>query len=90
MATGCGFTRITEAIARLKARTLIIDGEAAACGPDGIACFDLIWDWRNDEHVFLRAFDLIELNGDDWRRERLITRKFHLHIALAGLRTESS
>ena len=36
------FTRIVEAVARLKARTCIIDGEAVACGPDGIALFDLI------------------------------------------------
>ena len=59
------FTRIVEAVARLKARTCIIDGEAVACGPDGIASFDLIRYRRHDERVFLRAFDLIELNGDD-------------------------
>ena len=36
------FIQIVEAVARLKARTCIIDGEAVACGPDGIASFDLI------------------------------------------------
>jgi bifunctional non-homologous end joining protein LigD len=77
------FPRITEAVARLRARTCIIDGEAVACGPDGIACFDLIWDWDHDEQVFLRAFDLIELNGDDLRREPLICRKSTLAVALA-------
>jgi bifunctional non-homologous end joining protein LigD len=29
----------------------------------------------NDDSVFLYAFDLIELNGDDLRREPLDTRK---------------
>jgi hypothetical protein len=35
------FPRITEAVARLRARTCILDGEAVACGPYGIACFDV-------------------------------------------------
>ena len=78
------FTRIVEAVARLKARTCIIDGEAVACGPDGIALFDLIRYRRHDERVFLRAFDIIELNGDDLRREPLVSRKATLAIALAG------
>jgi bifunctional non-homologous end joining protein LigD len=63
-----------------------MDGEAVACGPDRIACFDLIRDWGNDENVFLRAFDLIELNGDDLLAESLINRKAALHIALVGVR----
>jgi hypothetical protein len=75
------FPRITEAVARLRARTCIIDGEAVACGPDDIARFDLIRDWGNDEQVFLRTFDLIELNGDDLRREPLINRKGLLVVA---------
>jgi bifunctional non-homologous end joining protein LigD len=69
------FPRITEAVARLKARTCIIDGEAVACGPDGIARFDLLRDWARDERVFLRAFDLIELNGDDLRHTPIELRK---------------
>jgi bifunctional non-homologous end joining protein LigD len=81
------FPRITEAMAGLRARTCIIGGEAVACGQDGIACFDLIRDWRNDERVFLRAFDLIELNGDDLRREPLICRKSTLAIVPPGAAT---
>ena len=75
---------IVDAVARLKARTCIIDGEAVACGTDGVALFDLIRYRRHDERVFLCAFDLIELNGDDLRREPLISRKATLSIALAG------
>jgi ATP dependent DNA ligase domain len=78
------FTRIVEAVARLKARTCIIDGEAVACRPDCIALFDLIRYRQYDERVFLRAFDIIELNGDDLRREALVSRKVTLAIALAG------
>jgi ATP-dependent DNA ligase len=81
------FIRIVEAMARLKARTCIIDGEAVACSPDGIASFDLIRYRRHDERVFLRAFDIIELNGDDLRREALVSRKATLQVALAGVRS---
>jgi bifunctional non-homologous end joining protein LigD len=34
------FALIVEALARLRARSCILDGEAIACGPDGIALFD--------------------------------------------------
>jgi bifunctional non-homologous end joining protein LigD len=56
-------------------RSCIIDGEAVACGEDGIALFDRIRYRRNDAGVFLYAFDLIELDGDDLRRDPLAVRK---------------
>ena len=74
-------------MAQLKARTCIIDGEAVACGQDGIALFDLVRYRRHDDRVFLRAFDIIELNGDDLRREALVSRKATLAIALTGAGT---
>jgi ATP-dependent DNA ligase len=40
-----------------------MDGEAVACGEDGIASFDRIRHRHNDDGVFLYAFDLIELGG---------------------------
>ena len=83
------FPLIVEALARLKARSCIIDGEAVACGPDGVASFDVLRRDRNGARVFLRAFDLIELNGDDLRRDPLVMRKqtlvMMLGTALAGL-----
>jgi ATP-dependent DNA ligase len=48
-------------VAKLRARTCILDGEAVACGTDGIACFELIRSWETDHGVFMYAFDLIEL-----------------------------
>ena len=62
------FSLIVEALAGLRSRSCIIDGEAVACDERGIAAFDLIRYRRNDGCVFLYAFDLIELNGDDLRR----------------------
>jgi hypothetical protein len=45
---------------RLRSRSCIIDGEAVACGDDGIASFDRIRHHHYDDSVFLYAFDLIE------------------------------
>ena len=69
------FPLIVEALARLRSRSCIIDGEAVACGEDGIASFERIRYQRHDAGVFLYAFDLIELDGDDLRRDPLAVRK---------------
>ena len=77
------FPLITETLARLKVGSCVIDGEAVACGNDGIASFDLLRHHRHDDHVFMWAFDLIELDGDDLRRDPLETRKATLAMLLA-------
>jgi bifunctional non-homologous end joining protein LigD len=43
-------------------------------------------DWRHGDSVFLWAFDLIELNGDDLRRDPLVVRK----ATLASLMTRGA
>jgi bifunctional non-homologous end joining protein LigD len=78
------FPLIVEAIAKLRARSCIIDGEAVACGTDGIASFELIRRWNTDEGVFMYAFDLIELSGEDMRREPLESRRATLEVLLGG------
>ena len=45
------------------------------CDDSGVPSFDRIRYRRHDASVFLYAFDLIELDGDDLRREPLGTRK---------------
>jgi bifunctional non-homologous end joining protein LigD len=77
------FPLIVEALARLRSRSCIIDGEAVACGDDGIASFDRIRYRHRDADVFLYAFDLIELNGNDLRRDPLNVRKATLASVLA-------
>jgi bifunctional non-homologous end joining protein LigD len=57
--------------------------EAVACNDNGFASFDHIRHHRNDASVLLYAFDLIELNGDDLRRDPLQVRKATLHLPLA-------
>ncbi len=73
---------IVEALARLQSRSCIIDGEAVACGDDGVPSFDRTSYRRYDASVFLYAFDLIELNGDDLRRDPLEVRNATLASVL--------
>jgi bifunctional non-homologous end joining protein LigD len=77
------FPLIVEALARLRSRSCIIDGEAVACDDNGMPSFDRIRYRRNNGNVFLYAFDLIELNGDDLRRDPLEVRKATLASLLA-------
>jgi len=77
------FPLIVETLAGLRARSCIIDGEAVACDDNGVASFDLIRHHRANESMFLYAFDLIELNGDDLRRDPLEVRKATLASIVA-------
>ena len=77
------FPLIVETLARLRSRSCIVDGEAVACDDNGVASFDLVRHQRANDSVFLYAFDLIELNGDDLRREPLEVRKATLATVLA-------
>ena len=80
------FTLIVEALARLRSRSCTIDSEAVACDDNGIASFDLLRHRHHDARVFLYAFDLIEVSGDDLRRDPLQVRKATLAsmVAKAG------
>jgi bifunctional non-homologous end joining protein LigD len=77
------FPLIVEALASLRSRSCIIDGEAVCCDEDGMPSFDRIRYRRYDASVFLYAFDLIEVSGDDLRREPLEVRKATLKSVLA-------
>jgi bifunctional non-homologous end joining protein LigD len=46
-----------------------------AWNDNGVASFDLVRHHRANDSVFLYAFDLIEMNGDDLRRDPLEVRK---------------
>jgi bifunctional non-homologous end joining protein LigD len=76
------FPLIVETLANLRTRSCIIDGEAVACDDNGLPEFERIRYRRHDGKVFLYAFDLIELDGDDLRREPLDVRKATLRSLL--------
>jgi ATP-dependent DNA ligase len=57
-----------------KVRSWLIDGEVVCCDERGLARFDVLRRRRNEAVVFLYAFDLLELDGVDLRREPLEVR----------------
>jgi ATP-dependent DNA ligase len=68
----------------LRNRSCLIDGEAAACDDKGLAVFERLRRKREGRHVFLYAFDLLELDGKDLPREPLEVRKATLANVLRG------
>jgi ATP-dependent DNA ligase len=56
-----------------------------SCDKDGRTNFDRIRYRQHDASVFLYAFDLIELNGDDLRREQIEARKAELANLMRNL-----
>ena len=77
------FPLIAEALAGLRLRSVILDGEAVCCDENGLPSFDRLRHRHHDGSVFLYAFDLIELSGNDLRREPLEVRKATLASVLA-------
>jgi bifunctional non-homologous end joining protein LigD len=66
---------IVEAVNHLKVRSCLIDGKVVCCDEKGLATFRLLRHRRNEPQAFLYAFDLLELNGTDLRREPIEVRK---------------
>ena len=69
------FPLAVAAIAALPASSCVVDSEAIAVDDKGLAVFDLIHYRRHDHAVTLCAFDLLELDGIDLRREPIEVRK---------------
>jgi bifunctional non-homologous end joining protein LigD len=78
------FPFIEMAIKSLPVRSCLIDGEAIVCDENGLAVFELIR--RNGAHAsaVLCAFDLLELDGEDLRRQPIEKRKALLAKLLRG------
>ena len=72
------FPLIAEAAAALRVKYFLIDGEAVCCDGDGMPVFDRLRYRRDDRHVFLYAFDLLQLDSRDLRRDPIEDRKAEL------------
>ena len=77
---------IVEAVDRLKARSCLIDGEAVCCDENGLTVFAMLRYRERPAEIFLYAFDLLELNGQDLRREPIEIRKRQLATLLRAAR----
>jgi bifunctional non-homologous end joining protein LigD len=63
---------IAEALTALRVRSVTIDGEGVVCDSEGISDFELLRaavGRKGSRAAFLYAFDLLELDGTDRRRE---------------------
>jgi bifunctional non-homologous end joining protein LigD len=80
------FPLIAGAAGDLPVRSCLIDGEAVACDGDGLPSFDRLRYRRQDGAVFLYAFDLLELDGQDLQREPIDVRKRRLATLLRRAR----
>ncbi|MGA9455901.1 MAG: DNA ligase D [Pseudolabrys sp.] len=75
------FSTLAKAIAKLPAKTALIDGELVVEGDDGISSFSLLQqDLKNDRHDRLKfyAFDLLHLDGTNLADLPLTRRKVSL------------
>ena len=61
------FRRIANAVASLRCRSCLIDGEAVTCDEQGTPVFRLLIRNRQYASAQLYAFDLLELDGEDLR-----------------------
>jgi bifunctional non-homologous end joining protein LigD len=77
------FPRVVEAVRQIKAHSALIDGEGIVYDDAGMPSFDLLRSLKHDKAVSLLAFDLLELDGAELRREPLIDRKSKLQKLLA-------
>ena len=74
------------AVGKLPVRSCLIDGEAIVCDENGLAVFELIRRNGNGDgdRAMLCAFDLLELDGKDLRRNPIEQRKELLAELLNG------
>ena len=80
------FPLVVEAVNHLKVRSCLIDGEVVCCDARGLAVFHVLRQRRNEATAFLYAFDLLELDGTDMRREPIEVRKATLASILRKAR----
>ena len=78
------FPFVVLAVAALPVRSCLIDGEAIVCDDNGLAVFDLIGGHGTLASAVHCAFDLLELDGKDLRREPIEVRKQALAKLLRG------
>ena len=86
---GTNFTdrlpKIAEAICGLAAKSALIDGEAVAFRPDGHSDFAALRTKVGSARACLIAFDLLNLNGEDFRQRPIEERRAALSPLVGGI-----
>jgi bifunctional non-homologous end joining protein LigD len=84
---GSKFPEVTRAVAKIKAKDFIIDGEIVALENTGKSSFQLLQAYDLGQArptILFYAFDLLRLNGKDFTREPLTVRKTALKKLLTN------
>jgi bifunctional non-homologous end joining protein LigD len=84
---GGKFPEVARAVAKIKAKDFIIDGEIVALENTGKSSFQLLQAYDLGQArptILFYAFDLLRLNGKDFTREPLTVRKAALEKLLAN------
>ena len=79
------FPAIVNAARAIPAKSFLIDGEAVCCDESGVPVFQMLRHRVNEPTVFLYAFDLLQLDGRDLRREPIEVRKAALAKLICGV-----
>jgi len=69
---------IADAIGGLRVSSIVLDGEAVILDRAGRDDFNTLWARTRDHEACLFTFDLLELNGEDYRTRPLLERKRRL------------
>jgi bifunctional non-homologous end joining protein LigD len=69
---------IADAIGALRVSSIMLDGEVVLLDRNGSHDFDALRSRARDHEARLLAFDLLELNGEDYRDRPLLERKRRL------------
>ncbi len=79
------FPAIANALLTFPAETALIDGEVAFVLPSGITDFKSLQEHIDTPHASIRyfVFDLLSLDGKDWRKEPLKERRAKLATLMA-------
>lgn len=81
------FPALADALAELDVSSAMIDGEIVALDPEGRSSFQLLQAYALDEEkppLYYYAFDLLSLDGTDWRARPLHERKARLQALLVN------
>jgi len=78
------FPAIAKALEKLPCKEALVDGEIAFVLPSGVTDFKSLQEHIDTPHPAFRyfLFDLLSLDGTDWRREPLVNRKARLERLL--------
>ncbi len=80
------FPAIASALEGLPCKDALVDGEVAFVLPSGVTDFTSLQEHIDTPHQAIRyfLFDLIEVDGEDWRKKPLETRKDRLARLLSA------